>query len=205
MTEKKLKNCKIAILATHGFEESELMVPWNHLKDQGADVSIVSLSKDPIRSWNQKEWGQAVPVDRTTQDTRPQDFDGLVLPGGVMNPDQLRMDAKAVEFVRDIAQSGKPIAAICHGPWTLIDAGVVRGRKMTSWPSLKADLTNAGAFWVDQEVVVDQGLVTSRKPADLEAFSEKMIEEFAKAHDEARPAIQQAQPMSTAESRGSFH
>lgn len=173
-----LQGKRVAILATDGFEQSELLEPKKALEDAGAQTEIVSLQQGEIKGWDNKDWGQAVPVDKLVADASSQDYDALLLPGGVMNPDKLRMDEKAVDFVRGFAEEGKPIAAICHGPWTLIEAGAVGGRRMTSWPSLKTDLTNAGAEWVDQEVVVDNGLVTSRKPDDIPAFNRKMLEEI---------------------------
>lgn len=179
MIDQKLNGKKIAILATDGFEHSELFEPMKALKEAGASVEIVSLKEGEIKSWKDKNWGESLKVDRAVADVDAEEFDALVLPGGVINPDKLRMDKDAVEFVRDMAVAGKPIAAICHGPWTLVEADVVTGRKVTSWPSVKTDLINAGADWVDQEVVTDQGFVTSRKPADIPAFNKKMIEEFA--------------------------
>ncbi len=176
--EKVLDGRRIAMLATDGFEQSELFEPLRALKRAGAEVDIVSLKKGKIKGWDKKAWGKTIEVTRTTQEADPTDYDGLVLPGGVMNPDKLRADVTAVSFVKSFVQEKKPIAAICHGPWTLIEAGGVVNRKMTSWPSLKTDLQNAGATWVDQEVIVDRGLVTSRKPEDLAAFTQKMIEEF---------------------------
>lgn len=176
--QKRLLSRKVAILATNGFEESELAVPKKALEDAGAEVKIVAPKDGEIRGWRDKNWGGSIPVDLSLEDADAADFDALVLPGGVMNPDMLRMNEKAIEFVQGFTRSGKPIAAICHGPWTLINADFVRGKTMTSWPSLKADLENAGAIWVDKEVQVDQGLVTSRKPDDLGAFCKKMIEEF---------------------------
>jgi protease I len=176
--EKILDGKRIAVLATDGFEQSELFLPLRALKKAGAEVDIVSLKKGKIRSWDKKDWGKTIDVDATTDNADPTDYDGLLLPGGVMNPDSLRANPKAVEFVKSFVTEHKPIAAICHGPWTLIEAGAVKDRRMTSWPSLKTDLENAGAMWIDQEVIVDRGLVTSRKPEDLNAFTEKMIEEF---------------------------
>lgn len=175
----KLQNKKVAILATNGFEESELFEPKKALEDAGAETTIVSLDSDDIKAWAKKDWGKSIAVDLLVSKAHAADFDALLLPGGVMNPDSLRIDEDAISFIRDFVQSGKPIAAICHGPWTLIDAGAVEGIEMTSWPSLKTDLQNAGAKWVDREVVVDSGIVTSRKPDDLPAFNKKMIEEFA--------------------------
>lgn len=184
-----LKNHKVAILATDGFEQSELLEPMKALQKAGAEVKIVSLKKGEIKGWKHTDWGKSVPVDLTVKDARPERFDALLLPGGVMNPDKLRADKYAVEFVKHFAEAGKPIAAICHGPWTLIETGIVRGRTMTSWPSIKTDLINAGASWVDEEVVADNGLVTSRKPDDIPAFNEKMIEEFAEGRHGAEGAV----------------
>lgn len=169
---------RVAILATNGFEHSELEEPRRALEEVGAEVKIVSIESGNIRGWKHGDWGSKVDVDLTVEGTTSEHFDALVLPGGVINPDKLRMDRGAVQFVRGFIESGKPIAAICHGPWTLIDAGGVRGRTLTSWPSIKLDLENAGAHWIDSMVVCDHGLVTSRKPDDLPAFCRKMIEEF---------------------------
>jgi protease I len=174
----QLKGKRVAALATHGFEQDELLQPRKALADAGATVDVVSPESGRIRGWKHKEWGEEVTVDRTLDQARAEEYDALLLPGGVMNPDRLRMDSRAVQFVKRFFDDGKPIAVICHGPWTLVEANVVRGVTMTSWPSLKTDLTNAGAKWVDQEVVVDRGLVSSRKPDDIPAFNRKMIEEF---------------------------
>lgn len=175
----KLNGTKVAILATDGFEQSELKEPREALINAGADVHVVSLKSGQIKGWKDGNWGEAIDVDKTLKEVRPGDYDALVLPGGVINPDKLRIEKDAVSFVQDFVSKGKPIASICHGPQTLIETGVVEGRRMTSWPSLKTDLINAGAIWVDEEVVTDQGLVTSRKPSDIPAFNKKMIEEFA--------------------------
>ncbi len=184
MPGEKLATKKIAILATDGFEQSELLEPQKALKEAGAEAVIVSLKEGKIKGWKDNDWGKSVNVDMTVADADAGDFDGLVLPGGVMNPDKLRVDKDAVAFVREFFKQGKPVAAICHGPWTLIEAGVVKGRSLTSYNSIRSDLINAGAKWVDEEVVVDNGLVTSRKPDDLPAFNEKMIEEFCEGiHD----------------------
>ena len=169
----------IAILATDGFEESELTEPRRKLMEAGAAVDVVAPEGRAIQGMQHHDKGSKVPVDRTLADTMPENYDALVLPGGVANPDALRMNEKAVKFVRHFFDAGKPVAAICHGPWTLVEADVVRGRVLTSWPSLKTDIRNAGGSWVDREVVADNGLVTSRKPDDLPAFCEKMIEEFS--------------------------
>jgi protease I len=178
-TEKNLKGKCIAILATDGFEESELFEPRKALEDAGAKVEIISMKSGEIKGWKHTDWGKTVEVTKTVDEAQPSDYDALMLPGGVMNPDKLRMNEKAVAFIRFFTDAFKPIAAICHGPWPLIETGFVSGKKMTSWPSLKTDLINAGASWVDEEVVVDRGLVTSRMPQDIPAFNQKMIEEFA--------------------------
>ena len=177
---------RIAILVADGFEQEELVEPRNALKNAGAQPLIVSPVKGKVRGWKHTEWGDTFPVDIPLEKANPDDFAGLLLPGGVMNPDKLRANPKAVQFVRDFFAQGKPVAAICHGPWTLIDAGVVKGRQMTSYHSIRSDLINAGAKWVDEEVIVDNGLVTSRKPSDLPAFNRKMIEEFAEGKHEGQ-------------------
>ena len=174
----ELEGMKIAILATHGVEQSELTEPKKHLEEAGAETCIVSPEKQ-IKAWQHTKWGRKFKVHEPLETAQADTFDALVLPGGVMNPDYLRWNPKAVQFVGDFVASQKPIAAICHGPWTLIEADAVRGHRLTSWPSLRTDLTNAGAKWVDEEVVDDDGLVTSRKPDDLPAFNRKMIEVFA--------------------------
>lgn len=176
-----LSHKTVAVLATHGFEQSELTEPVKALRDAGATVHIVSPDKGRIKGWKNGEWGEEVGVDRTIDaaQARVDEYDGLVLPGGVMNPDQLRMREDATRFVREFFKAGKPVAAICHGPQILIDAGVIEGRELTSYPSIKNDLKNAGARWTDQAVVVDEGLVTSRKPDDLPDFNAKLLEELA--------------------------
>lgn len=174
----RLKGKKIAILVADGFEQSELAEPKMALEQEGARTQIVSPSNNKVKGWQHVQWGDEYPVDVALAQANAKDFDALVLPGGQMNPDNLRLKPDAIRFIKDFFEAGKPVAAICHGPWTLIDAGVARNRKMTSWPSIKIDLVNAGAEWVDEEVVVDNGLVTSRKPDDLPAFNRKMIEEF---------------------------
>jgi len=179
MASQRLQGRKVAVLATDGFEQVELQKPVDALREEGAEVQVVAPHGGEIQGYNHHDKGQMVPVDRELSQVRPEDYDALVLPGGVINPDQLRLVPPAIDFVRAFVDSDKPIAAICHGPWTLINAGGVDGRRMTSWPSLQADLLNAGAEWVDEEVVVDDGLVTSRKPDDLPAFCAKMIEAFA--------------------------
>ncbi|MEB3213292.1 MAG: type 1 glutamine amidotransferase domain-containing protein [Leptolyngbyaceae bacterium] len=175
---QELNNRKVAILATDGFEQVELTDPKKALESAGAQVHVVAPKGDAIQGWNHHDKGNQIPVDATLDQVNPGDYDALMLPGGPLNPDQLRTDDHAVQFVRAFFEAGKPVAAICHGPWTLVEADVVKGRTVTSWPSLKTDLRNAGATWVDQEVVVDQGLVTSRNPDDLPAFNRKMVEEF---------------------------
>jgi len=175
----KLTGKKVAILATDGFEQSELLDPKRALEEAGAETFVVSIKAGDIKGWKDKDWGKSVHVDLTVGSADAADYDALVLPGGVMNPDMLRIDEKAVAFVRSFFVQHKPVGAICHGGWTLINAGVVDGRTVTSWPSLRKDLENAGAHWVDQEVVCEQGLVTSRKPDDLPAFNAKLIEEIA--------------------------
>lgn len=186
----KLEGKKIAILATDGFEQSELFEPKKALENAGAKVSIVSLKSGKIKGWDENDWGDTIGVDLTVDDANAQDFDALQLPGGVMNPDKLRMNDKAVSFVKDFFEAGKPVAAICHAAWTLIEADVVKGKTVTSWSSLRTDLENAGAKWVDKEVVVDNGLVTSRNPDDLPAFNEKMIAEFAGGSRQQKSAAQ---------------
>ncbi len=174
----QLNNKKVAILATHGFEESELLSPKEALEAAGAEVHIISMKEGSITAWKHKDWGQEVKVDRLLSASSADDYDALVLPGGVMNPDKLRMEKDAVAFTSRFFEQGKPIAAICHGPQTLIETHMLKGRELTSFPSLKTDLENAGATWTDKEVVVDRGLVTSRTPDDLPAFNKKMIEEI---------------------------
>lgn len=169
---------RIAILATDGFEESELKSPKEHLEKQGWKAEIISLKSGTIKAWSGAYWGGTYNVDHTLDEVSATDFDALVLPGGVINPDKLRVDKKALEFVKSFFDDHKPVAAICHGPWTLINADVVRGRKLTSYNSIRLDLENAGAIWTDAEVMTDKGLVTSRSPEDLPAFNRKMVEEI---------------------------
>lgn len=177
--KQRLEGKRVAILVTDGFEQEEMESPRDALIEAGAQAVIVAPKPGQVRGWKHTEWGDTFNVDRTLAQADPHDFDALVLPGGVINPDKLRVNNDAVEFVRDFFRHGKPVAAICHGPWTLINAGVVESRRLTSYKSIQIDLVNAGAEWVDEEVVVDNGLVTSRQPADLPAFNAKMIEEFA--------------------------
>ncbi len=173
-----LSELKVAILTEHGFEQSELVSPREALEKAGVHVDIVSPQAGEVKAWDEDNWGIRVKVDKVLHEANPDDYDGLVLPGGVMNPDHLRLNDEAVAFVKRFFASGKPIAAICHGPQTLINANVVGGMKLTSYPSLRVDLENAGAKWIDQEVVVDNGLVTSRTPKDLPAFNKKLLEEL---------------------------
>jgi len=187
----KLDGVRVAILAADGFEQSELFEPKKALEEAGAEVSIVSLKAGEIKGWNHTNWGASIDVDLTVDEANADDFDALQLPGGVMNPDKLRMNEQAVNFIKAFFDAGKPVGAICHAPWTLIEAGVVRGKTVTSWASLKTDLENAGATWIDEEVVTDNGLVTSRKPDDIPAFNEKIIEEFAEGiHRRQKSATQ---------------
>jgi protease I len=174
-----LTGMKVAILVAEGFEQVELTEPRKALDEAGAETRIVSPAKGEVQGWKHFDKADKFKVDVPLEQAEASQFDALLLPGGVANPDQLRAQPKAVQFVREFFDAGKPVAAICHGPWTLIEAEVVKGRTITSWPSLKTDLKNAGAKWVDQEVVVDKGLVTSRKPADIPAFNRRMLDEFA--------------------------
>jgi len=179
MTNRNLQGKRVAILVTDGFEQAELLEPRKALDDAGATTLVVSPKDNKVKGWNHTEWGKEVPVDVTLKSAKAGDFHALLLPGGVMNPDHLRMFPQAVAFVKHFIDAGKPVAAICHGPWTLIEADAVRGHTITSWPSLKTDLKNAGASWVDKEVVRDGKLVTSRKPDDIPAFNQEMIQLFA--------------------------
>jgi protease I len=188
-----LEGKRIAFLATDGVEQSELEQPWHEIQKAGAEVELLSVHKGAIQAMRHMDKGDTFEVDTLVADADVADYDGLVLPGGVANPDMLRANRPAVEFVRKFFEQSKPVAAICHGPWTLVEADVVRGRTLTSWPSLKTDITNAGGRWVDEEVHVDQGLVTSRKPDDLPAFAAKAIEEFAEGrHGRREQAAKQA-------------
>ncbi|HXN51628.1 MAG TPA: type 1 glutamine amidotransferase domain-containing protein [Candidatus Acidoferrum sp.] len=184
----KLNGLKVAILVTDGFEQVELVEPRKALDEAGAETQIVSPKSDRVRGWKFTDWGDELPVDVPLEKTRPENFDALLLPGGVINPDKLRIEPKAVEFVKSFFDGGKPVAAICHGPWTIIEANAARGRRIASWPSLKTDLRNAGAEWVDQESVVDGNLVSSRKPEDIPAFNRAMIEVFSGSRAKARQA-----------------
>lgn len=175
---KSLQGKKIAILTENGFEEVELTSPKQALEEAGASVEIVSPQKEKVKGWDHDHWSIELKVDKNIEEANADDYDAIVLPGGVINPDKLRLNKKAVDFAQQFLEGGKPVAAICHGPQTLIETGLLEGRTLTSYPSLQTDLTNAGADWVDREVVVDNGLVTSRKPDDLKAFNKKMIEEI---------------------------
>ncbi len=188
----ELKGKKVAILAADMFERVELEQPRKALEDAGATVEIISIHDGEIRGFDHFDPANTVKVDKTVEEASADEYDALMIPGGVGNPDQLRGDENAVNFVRDFAEAKKPMAVICHGPWVLIDAGIARGRRMTSWPTVGTDLRNAGAEWTDAEVVVDDGLVTSRKPDDIPAFNKKMLEEFAEGRHEGAPAPKQA-------------
>jgi protease I len=190
---------RVAILVADGFEQVELLEPRKALDEAGATTQVVSPATGKVKGWNHTEWGTEVPVDVSIDSAKAEDYHSLLLPGGVMNPDHLRMNAKAVEFVKKFTDSGKPVAAICHGPWTLIEANAVRGRTLTSWPSLKTDLKNAGANWVDQEVVTDGGIVTSRKPDDIPAFNRSMLRMFSE-----EPAQRSTQETQGKESQGTL-
>jgi PfpI family intracellular protease len=188
MAKESLKGLNVAILVTAGFEQVELTEPRKALDEAGAKTQIVSPKNEHVRAWKLTDWGIELPVDVKLNDAQPEDFDALLLPGGVINPDMLRIEPKAVAFVKAFFDDGKPVAAICHGPWTVIEAGSARGRRITSWPSLRTDLKNAGADWVDQQVVVDKGLVTSRSPDDIPAFNPEVIRLFAGARGKRRAA-----------------
>ena len=192
MANNNLAGKRVAILATDGVEQVELTQPRQALDGAGAITMVVSPKEGTIKGWQHDKWGDPIKVDVPLGQTRASEFDALLIPGGVMNPDTLRMDKSAVDFVRSFFAEGKPVAAICHGPWLLVEAGVLRGRSVTSWPSLQTDIRNAGADWTDREVVTDEGLVTSRKPEDIPAFSKKMIEEFAEGiHEGQRESVRQ--------------
>jgi protease I len=202
MARNDLIGKRVAILATDGVEAAELIDPRNALDKAGAKTLLVSPKDDKIKTWEHDHWGDDIPVDVRLGKANADDFDALMLPGGVMNPDRLRMDKRAVDFVRRFFDAGKPVAAICHGPWLLVEADVVRHRTVTSWPSLQTDLRNAGADWVDREVVTDMGLVTSRKPDDIPAFNKKMIEEFTEGvHTGQREAAKRSRVDADEEAR----
>lgn len=184
----QLSNKKIAILATNGFEQSELEVPRDRLKAAGATVDVVSIEAGEIKGWNKKDWGTPVKVDKTLDQVSADDYDAIVLPGGQINPDLLRVNDKALKFIKTMFNQKKIVAAVCHAPWLLIETGIIKGRKVTSYKSIKTDVINAGGKWEDREVVVDDGVVTSRNPGDLEAFSSKIIEEVSKGRHTSRHA-----------------
>jgi protease I len=185
---RKLDGKKVAILVTDGFEQVEMTKPRGALNEAGAETKIVSLKPGRIQGMHHADKGDKFDVDLTLDEARPEEFDALLIPGGLMNPDALRSNDDALEFTRHFFREGKPVAAICHGPWVLIDAGVVRGRTLTSWPAIKTDVKNAGGKWINEEVVVDNGLVTSRKPDDIPAFNKMMIEEFCEGRHKAMAA-----------------
>lgn len=184
----QIQGKRIAILSTDGFEQSELETPLRELRAAGAEVHVVSLKAGEIMGWDGKDWGRAVPVDLTLDDAKAADYDALVLPGGQINPDLLRVEPAAIAFIKEFWQAGKVIGAVCHAPWLLVEAGIAKGRRMTSYASIRTDVQNAGATWIDAEVVTDRGLVTSRKPADLPAFCAKLIEEIAEGTHDRRAA-----------------
>jgi protease I len=183
---QKLEGKRVAFVATHGVEQIELTEPWKAVQQEGGKPELVAPESGEIQGFEHLDKADTFTVDRTVSEADASDYDGLVLPGGVANPDALRMDEQAVSFIRDFFEQGKPVAAICHAPWTLVEADVVRGRTLTSWPSVKTDIQNAGGEWVDEEVVVDAGLVTSRKPDDLKAFCGKAVEEICEGRHEAQ-------------------
>jgi protease I len=186
MSERNLDGVRVAILATDGFEQAELIEPRRALDAAGADTEVIAPKQGSVRGWNHKEWGGEVPVDQALDSADPKDYDALLLPGGVINADSLRQERKAVEFVKAFIDADKPVGVICHGAWTLVEADSVRGHRMTSWPSLQTDLRNAGANWVDEEVVVDGKLISSRKPDDLPAFNREITKLFSQARKDRR-------------------
>lgn len=184
-----LKNKKVAILLTDGFEEEEFTKPLNALKEAGAEVDVIAPHDGEVKAWNHGEWGESYKVDKTVNDANPDDYDSIMLPGGVMNPDKLRMNEKAVRFAKSFFEAGKPVAALCHAPQLLIETGALKGRTLTSYPSLRTDLENAGATWKDKEVITENGLTTSRSPKDLPAFIDKMLEEIKEGKHEKQKTV----------------
>ena len=199
MADHQINGKRIAFLATDGVEQVELTDPWQAVESAGGTPELISIQAGKIQGWNHDRKGKKHKVDKSVNEVNAEDYDGLVLPGGVMNPDALRMNDLAVDFVRDFFKQEKPVAAICHGAWMLVEADVVEGRTLTSWPSLKTDIRNAGGNWIDEEVVVDNGLVSSRKPDDLPAFCAKMIEEFAEGRHEEQTVVAGAGPRAAGE------
>jgi len=187
---RDIKQSRILIIATNGFEQAELEVPRDKLREVGAKVDVASPDGKEIRGWSEKDWGQTVPVDLKIGDAKIDEYDALVIPGGVMNPDELRTDENAMTLVKSFLASGKVVAAVCHGPWLLVQADALRGRQATSYKSIRKDLENAGAKWVDKEVVTDNGIITSRDPGDLRAFSAKIIDEIQEGRHQLRHAAE---------------
>lgn len=187
---KDVRQARILIIATHGFEQAELEVPRDKLKAAGAKVDVASLDGKEIRGWKEKDWGNPAAADLRIADAKMDDYDALVIPGGVMNPDRLRIDEDAMKLVRSFLASGKVVAAVCHGPWLLVQADALKGRKATSYKSIRKDLENAGANWVDEEVVTDQGIITSRNPGDLDAFTAKIVDELGEGLHKHRMAAE---------------
>jgi protease I len=202
MASQSLVGLKVAVLATDGFEQSELTEPRKALEEAGADTDIIAPKAGRIRGWKMQQWGDEISVDRTLEDANPDDYGALLLPGGVINADALRLQPKAVAFVKAFFDARKPVGVICHAPWALIEAGVARGHRLTSWPSLKTDLENAGATWVDEQVVVDGQLVTSRKPDDLPAFNREITRLFSQVTGPARSPAQPAHAQQADAHRG---
>ncbi|HWI56714.1 MAG TPA: type 1 glutamine amidotransferase domain-containing protein [Bacillota bacterium] len=193
--EHALQSKKVAILVADGFEQVEMTEPRRFLEQADAETVLISPNKKEVKAWNESDWGETFKVDLPLGQAHAEEFDALLLPGGVMNPDKLRMNPDAVHFVKAFFLAGKPVAAICHGPWILIDAGVVKDRALTSYPSMKADLANASAKWMDQEVVVDNGLVTSRRPSDLPAFNEAMVQAFTQGYYDLQKPMEAFEPV----------